>query len=92
MPWHHERVAAVDDLTLAEAATILSPPITEQQLRAIISALGWRHSGARYTGRSGRPVLTYPWADLSGLHAALVPWLEITYANGRATHPRTQVS
>ena len=28
-------------LTLAEAAMVLDPPVTEQQLRAMVTALGW---------------------------------------------------
>jgi len=77
-------------LTLAEAATLLNPPMTEPQLRAIINALRWQPCGTRPSGRRGRPAATYPWQDISQLHAALVPWLGITYRNGHATHPVTQ--
>jgi len=77
-------------LTLAEAAQILDPPMTERQLRAIIGALGWQSAGTRPSGRRGRPAATYPWQQITELHAALVPWLGITYRNGHATHPVTQ--
>lgn len=67
---------AAVSLTLAEAATILDPPITEQQLRTIIRALritpsGWRHPGS---GR-GHPIAAYPADQIFRLHAALSPWL-----------------
>jgi hypothetical protein len=61
--------------TLAEAATVLDPPMTEDQLRAIIGALRIPSAGPRYTGRAGRPHPTYEAATLMQLHAALRPWL-----------------
>jgi hypothetical protein len=63
------------DLTLTEATTILSPPITERQLRMIVAALNLPRTGARLNGRPGKPCPTYAWADLERLHAALLPWL-----------------
>jgi hypothetical protein len=72
-------------LTLAEASQVLDPPMTEQQLRAIIGALGWQPAGTRPSGRRGRPAATYPWQQISQLHAALVPWLAITYDKGDPT-------
>ena len=62
--------------TLAEAATVLDPPMTEQQLRLIITALALSPAGSRYTGRAGRPQATYDAATLLRIHAALLPWLE----------------
>lgn len=62
-------------LTLAEAATMLDPPVSERQLRAIVAALRWQPSGVRYTGRAGRPAPRYDAAELMRLHAALAPWL-----------------
>lgn len=62
-------------LTLAEAAAVLEPTITEQQLRQIITALGWQPSGHRRTGRRGHPFPEYDATDLLNLHAALVPFL-----------------
>lgn len=73
---HHERMAAAVEFTLAEAATVLEPAITEQQLRAIIRALGWPPSGKRYTGRAGNPMATYDAARIMELHAAITPFLE----------------
>ena len=62
-------------LTLAEAAQVLDPPMTEQQLRAIVRALGWQAEGRRHTGRAGRPALRYDAGRILKLHAALVPFL-----------------
>jgi hypothetical protein len=67
-------------LTLAEAAMVLDPPVTEQQLRAMVSALGWQPHGARRTGRAGRPVDAYEATRLLELHAAMVPFLGINHA------------
>jgi hypothetical protein len=64
-------------LTLAEAAAILEPPVTEEQLRAIITALRWKPDGYRLTGRSGRPTNTYNATRLMQLHASLIPFLTI---------------
>jgi len=61
-------------LTLAEAAAILEPPVTERQLRAIITALAWQPSGHQHTGRSGRPAARYDATRLMLLHAALAPF------------------
>jgi hypothetical protein len=74
------------DLTLTEATTLMNPTISEPQLRAIIRALHIPHTGTRPNGHPGRPALTYPASQLMQLHAALVPWLGITYSNGHATH------
>ncbi len=62
-------------LTLSEAAQVLDPPMTERQLRQIITALGWQPGEWRRTGRIGHPFPAYPAADLMRLHAALVPFL-----------------
>jgi len=64
------------DLTLAEAATLLDPPMTEKQLRAFARALRWQACGYRYTGRGGHPTLTYRAEEIMRLHKALSPWLE----------------
>jgi len=68
-------------VTLAEAAGLLRPRMTEAQLRVIVRALGvqpagWRHPG---TGR-GHPVACYDWAGISRLHTALQPWLRAAEA------------
>jgi hypothetical protein len=62
-------------LTLAEAAQVLDPPMTEQQLRQIVRALGWEPGGYRHSGRSGRPAASYDASKIMKLHAALVPFL-----------------
>jgi hypothetical protein len=62
-------------LTLAEAAQVLDPPVSERQLRAIVGALGWRPCGHRRTGQAGRPAARYDAGELMKLHAALAPWL-----------------
>jgi hypothetical protein len=64
-------------LTIAEAATILDPPLTERQLRAIIRELRWQPAAWRHPGTGrGHPVAAYDWAQISRLHTALLPWLE----------------
>jgi hypothetical protein len=73
-------------LTLAEAVAVLDPPMTEQQLRAIVTALGWEPAGQRHTGRAGRPAAAYDATRLMGLHAALSPFNDrIAYGNSHAT-------
>ncbi len=62
-------------LTLAEAAMVLDPPVSEQQLRAIVTALGWQPHGVRHTGKAGRPAPAYDAGELLKLHAAITPWL-----------------
>lgn len=61
-------------LTLAEAATLLDPPMSEHQLRVIVRALRWRPAGTRPSGRAGHPPLTYDAARLMALHRALLPF------------------
>ena len=67
-------------LTLAEASQVLDPPMSADQLRQIVSALGWKPAGNRHTGKRGRPWPVYNADELLRLHAALVPFL----ANDRA--------
>jgi hypothetical protein len=62
--------------TLREAATVLNPPVTERQLRAIVTALGWKPVSHRHTGRDGRPPACYPAERILQLHAAIVPFLD----------------
>lgn len=61
--------------TLAEAAMVLDPPVTEQQLRAIVTALGWKPDGWRRRAARGHPFPEYDAAEILKLHAALVPFL-----------------
>ena len=72
--WHHKRMAGTA-LTLAEAATILNPPITERDLRAIVRALHWQPTGHRSNGRPGHPWPLYDAEQIMKLHGALSPWL-----------------
>ena len=67
-------MAASVTLTLAEASQILSPPLSEAQLRAIVRALHWEPAGRRHTGRAGKPAAAYDAARLMQLHAALIPF------------------
>ena len=62
-------------LTLHEAAQVLDPPMTEQQLRAIVHALGWQPDSQRYTGRAGRPTASYDATRIMALHGALAPFI-----------------
>jgi hypothetical protein len=61
-------------LTLAEASQVLDPPMSEHQLRAIVTALRWEPAGYRHTGRAGRPAPAYDATRLLELHAALAPF------------------
>jgi hypothetical protein len=61
--------------TIAEAVTVLDPPMTERQLRQIITALGWKPAGYRHDGRPGHPWPVYDSARIFGLHAALLPFM-----------------
>lgn len=58
--------------TLAEASLLL-PPLSEDQLRELVHALRWRHHGTKRTGMPGRPAPLYPAADLFRLHQAILP-------------------
>lgn len=62
-------------LTLAEAAQVLEPAMTEQQLRAIITALGWQPEGWRRRATRGHPFPTYDAEKILRLHGALTPFL-----------------
>ena len=68
------RVTAAQ-LTIREAATWLDPPITEEQIAALIRVAGVKSTGQRRTGKRGRPELTYDAAELMRLHRAIMEWL-----------------
>jgi len=70
----------VTDLTLAELAQVLDPPLTEHQLRQLVTLTGLKPSGKRRTGRAGRPQPTYEVTELLKLHAVLAPFLGISDA------------
>jgi hypothetical protein len=63
-------------VTVAEAVTLLRPPIGERALRDILRALAITPCGRRRAGNTGRPADLYDWADLTRLHAAIRPWLD----------------
>ena len=66
------------DWTLAEAASWLDPPITEDQLRAIVNALGIKPvtaPPAKVVRSAGRPPRRYAAVEIMSLHAAVAPWL-----------------
>lgn len=71
------------EFTLAEAATVLDPPLTEAQLRVIVRALGWQPDGWQHpgTGRS-HPVACYSAARILALHGALMPYIGAGIAAG----------
>jgi hypothetical protein len=75
-------MAATLAFTLAEAATVLDPPMTERQLYAIVHALGWQPAGKRYTGHGGHPRHTYEAAEIMALHAAIAPFLATARDSG----------
>jgi hypothetical protein len=62
------------DLTIAEAAEWLDPPIGRLALAAIVAALGLVPVATRQAP-VGRPARTYDAAELMRLHTALAPWL-----------------
>jgi hypothetical protein len=62
-------------LTLGEFAQVLDPPMSELQLRMIVTALGIEPSGARRTGAPGRPVSCYPASIVMRVHAAVAPFV-----------------
>lgn len=64
-----------DAWTLDEAAQLLDPPMTVEQLRHLVQAARLRPVGTRRTGRRGRPAPTYDSAALLRAHAGLAPLL-----------------
>jgi hypothetical protein len=61
--------------TAEDAAALLDPPMTVEQVRAMIRAAAIPAVGQRRTGRRGRPADTYDPDLLLRAHAALVPFL-----------------
>jgi hypothetical protein len=68
-------MTAPAELTIAEAADWLDPPIAKETLAALIAALRIPPAGKRTRPQKGRPAYTYPAAELQALHAAVTPWL-----------------
>jgi hypothetical protein len=67
---------AAATLTLAEAAALLDPPITEHQLTMIVRALKWKPDAYRHTGHPGHPYAAYDAAKIMRLYRALLPFLQ----------------
>jgi hypothetical protein len=67
-----------DTWTLDEAAVLLDPPVTAEQLRLFIQAAQIRPAGQRRTGRRGRPTDTYDVPTLMRVHAVLVTFIAAT--------------
>lgn len=72
-----DTMATAVTLTLAEAAMVLDPPVSEQQLRQIVTALGWQPHGWRPRNGRGHPWPEYDATQLIRLHAALLPFLPL---------------
>ena len=72
--------------TLAEAAPLLNPPVTPEQLAAMVRALRLQPAGTRRTGKPGRPVRTFDWKQITLLHEALIPFLEADHGTSQV-HP-----
>src|SRR5260370_36451391 len=63
-------------VTVADAVTMLNPPMTDRQLRDILRALTIPPCGRRWTGGMGRPSDLYDWGEITRLHAAIAPRLD----------------
>jgi 2-keto-3-deoxy-L-rhamnonate aldolase RhmA len=73
----------VTDLwTVEDAAALLDPPMTVEQVRALIRAAAIPPAGQRRTGRRGRPAEVYDAATLLRAHAALAPFLAEAETHG----------
>lgn len=71
-----------DAWTLDEAAALLDPPMSVEQLRHLVQAVALQPVGTRRTGRRGRPAPTYDSAALLRAHAAIAPLLMLTERSG----------
>ncbi len=61
--------------TLEDAARLLDPPMTVEELRHLVHAARLQPVAARRTGRRGRPAPAYDSAQIMRAHAALAPFL-----------------
>lgn len=64
-----------DAWTLDEAAQLLDPVMTVEQLRHLVQAARLQPVGTRRTGRRGRPVAVYDSAAILQAHAGIAPFL-----------------
>lgn len=71
---HGRRGGVNETWTVEDAAAILDPPMTAEQVRALIVAAGIPPAGYR-RGRRGRPAKVYDAALLVRAHAAIAPLL-----------------
>lgn len=62
-------------LTIRELADLLDPPVTADQVKHMVRAVGLRPCGHRRTGRKGRPTALYDATVILRVHAALVPFM-----------------
>jgi len=60
---------------MAEAASWLDPPLSEEQLTGLARALRLRPAGYRARANAGRRARTYDAGLLMILHALLLPWV-----------------
>ncbi|GAA1015851.1 hypothetical protein Aple_010540 [Acrocarpospora pleiomorpha] len=63
--------AEVVGWTIEEAAALLDPPMTAEEIRALVLVFALHPTGHRRGGR-GRPAPTYDQAELLRAHAAAV--------------------
>lgn len=77
-------------MTIAELTQVLQPPVTVQQLRAMVKAARIQPTGWRPTGKPGHPWPEYDYADIARLHQALLPWL--LAGHGTAVSPAIEVT
>ena len=59
-------------LTLDELTDLLDPPMTVEEVKALITFIRLRPCGRRINGRRGRPVLEYDAAIVMAAHADMV--------------------
>jgi hypothetical protein len=83
----------VTDLWTAEdAAALLDPPMTVDQVRALIRAAAIQPAGHRRTGRRGRPAETYDPEVILRAHASLVPFLVAAETSGGSQVVKSLIS
>lgn len=72
-------------LTLAELASVLDPPVSPAQLQHLVAAVGLQPGGYRRNGQPGRPQATYDAETIMRLHGCLAPWLATCGTSGRVS-------
>jgi hypothetical protein len=75
-------------MTLGEAAPLLDPPVTAEQLQRIIAQLpSLNPAGTKPHGRPGPPYLLYDLDEVMELHAALARWLPYPAVQAQGVAP-----